>query len=328
MWTLLVLSFNAPVFAEEYLHYQVQKNDYLSNILQSLRLVPIYGKNGYLNEVITLNRLKIKKNGNLIQVGTQLVLPIRSIRKDVASNNEINKSIESNDIKETAIPIERETVDQSKKQYSFFKLSPMFTSLSIESTDDVRFGGTKTSNTTRDGVGVRGEWRIVMAPGLSLSAFASMSSLKFYDDTSYALTDTHFYRTSYGVGGEYGINSVSSIKSTAQFNQNYFLDVVTPANIQIRSISQVELKAAYSRNLFSMGLVKSDLGAGGLLILPSSRSQFNAKTGYGFNLDWTTEFRSKEIQVSYIRKIFKVNDISNQLSEIFVSLNFSLGHEK
>lgn len=328
MWTLLFLSFNAPVFAKEYLHYQVQKNDFLSNILQSLRLVPIYGKNGYLNEVISLNRLKIKKNGNLIRVGTQLILPINSIRKDIASNSEINESIESNDIKETKIPIETATVDQTKVQYSFFKLSPMFTSLSIESIDDIHFGGTKTSNTTRDGVGVRGEWQIVMAPGLNLSAFASMSSLKFYDDNSYALTDTRFFRTSYGVGGEYGINSVSKIKTTAQLNQNYFLDVVTPANIQIRSISQVELKAAYNRNLFTMGQVKSEWGAGALLILPSSRSQFNAKAGYGFNLDLTTEFRSKEIQISYVRKIFKVNDVSNHLSEIILSLNFSLGYEK
>ncbi|MEA9357685.1 hypothetical protein SHI21_15755 [Bacteriovorax sp. PP10] len=335
MCTLLVLSLNTPVFAEEYFHYQVQKNDYLSNILQSLRLVPIYGKNGYLNEVISLNKGKIKNNGNLIRVGTQLILPLKAIGKDVASSEEVKETTE--DIKEAAVvnkvaepvePVEPVVINQSTDQYSFFKLSPMFTSLAIESTNDTRFGGTKASNTTQYGVGIRGEWRIVMRPDLSLNTFFSMSSLKFYDDTAYALTDTSFIRTSYGIGGQYGINSVSRIESSLEMNQNYFQDVVTPANIQIRSMSQVELKTQYNRNLFTMGLVKSEWGAGGLLILPSSHGQFKATTGYGFNLDWTTEFRSKEIQVSYGRKFFKVNDITNQLSEILVRLNFSLGYEK
>jgi hypothetical protein len=328
MCTLLVLSLNTPVFAEEYFHYQVQKNDYLSNILQSLRLVPIYGKNGYLNEVISLNKKKIKSRGDLIRVGTQLVLPLKAIGKEVASSEEVKETAE--DIKETAEVnkvAEPVAINQSSDQYSYFKLSPMFTSLSVESTDDVHFGGTTASNSTKDGIGIRGEWRIVMRPDLSLNTFFSMSSLNFYEDSAYALTDTSFVRTSYGVGGQYGINSVSRIESSLQMNQNYFLDVVTPANIQIRSMSQVELRTQYNRNLFTMGLVKSEWGAGGLLILPASHGQYKAQAGYGFNLDWITEFRSKEIQVSYARKFFKVNDVTNQLSEILVRLNFSFGYE-
>jgi hypothetical protein len=322
MCTLLVLSLNTPVFAEEYFHYQVQKNDYLSNILQSLRLVPIYGKNGYLNEVISLNKKKIKSRGNLIRVGTQLVLPLKAIGKEVASTEEVKETAE---IEKVAEPV---AITQSSDQYSYFKLSPMFSMLSVESTDNVHFGGTTATNSTKDGIGVRGEWRIVMRPDLSLNTFFSMSSFKFYDDSTYALNDTRFVRTSYGVGGQYGINSVSRIDSSLEMNQNYFLDVVTPTNIQIRSMSQVELKTEYYRNLFTIGLVKSDWGVGGLLILPSSHGQYKAQAGYGFNLDWMTEFHSKEIQVSVGRKFFKVNDVSNQVSEILVRLNFSLGYEK
>jgi hypothetical protein len=92
IFTLLISFLSCSLLAEEYIHYQVKKKDYLSSILYSLDIAPIYGKKGYLKKVIALNKKKVKKHGDVILEGTDLLLPLSVASKVLAANKyQLNK---------------------------------------------------------------------------------------------------------------------------------------------------------------------------------------------------------------------------------------------
>lgn len=370
---LLLISFlSCSLHAEEFIHYKVKKKDYLSSILYSLDIAPIYGKRGYLKKVVALNAKKVKKHGDIILEGTDLLLPLsvasKVLAKDVpvqiepeivvsASETKIEpepfrsiaevlppeivtapfasivetppakKELESTDIVlnnqyEKAISID------PFQQKSFFKLAPTFSLLGIGAIDSAKYGRTDITDSTKPSIGVYGEWRILITPKAESYIFASVNSLSFYGDSSYGLKDTKFTNTSFGVGSDYKLNTTSQIGVNAQISQNYFLEVMSPTDIQIRSISQVELTAKYKRVLFSIDKVNADWGLSGLVILPSSRGSYKGKMGYGYKADVTTKFLTKEIEFSYVQKYFKINSSRNQSQEVQAKLNFSFGAEQ
>jgi hypothetical protein len=310
--------------ADEYMHYKVLKGDRVIDILRSLKLKPIFGKKGYLKEVISLNPKAVKRRGNLILPGDELVLPVKIISKSIATEVEAPRVIHE-ELAVIPLPLPQ---SEKFKQYSFFKIAPQFSWVAIHSVDDVHIGGTDVSDLTDPSIGIKGEWRIMIRPEASLYLYSSVNLLRFYKDATYQLSNTSFTRTSFGLGGDYDLSTVSKLVTTFQVNQNYFLEVVSPTDIQIRSLTQAEFKTEYSRNLFSIDRVQSDWAIGGILILPSSRDLYKASVGYGFTLDWKTRFLSKELEVGYTHKFFKVNDISNQSKEFFGSLNFQFGREE
>ena len=332
IFTAICALVSLPLAAEETIHYVVQKNNYLSNILYSLNLKPIYGKQGYLQEVLKLNPGKIKKKGDLVLEGTEIILPVRTIGKQLASSS-VQENIpepipeiikEEKKVEKVEAPIPGDSFFQ---QHSYYRLAPRFVKVGIESDDDVHFGGTKVTNTTESGVGVRGDWRIAIEPQTSLYIFSSIDFINFYKDSNFSLTDTDYRRFSFGVGGEYGLSEVSRVESNLKVNQNYFLQVLSPTNVQMHAISQVELDATYIRNIFTIGKVSSELGVGGMAILPS-QDQFKSDLGYGVNVKWTTRFLLKEFQIGYSYKSYKINDINNTSKEILANINFDFGSEK
>jgi hypothetical protein len=173
-----------------------------------------------------------------------------------------------------------------------------------------------------------GEWRVVMSPETSLYIFSAIDFISFYKDSTFSLADSSFNRTSFGVGADVALNSTSKIESNIKVNQNYFIEMISSTNVQIREMTQVEIKSKYSKDIFSVGKVKSQIGIGGMAILPASRKEYKAKLGYGVEADWRVRFLTKEIQISYVRKEFKVNNIQNTVQEIMASLNFEFGREK
>ncbi len=56
--------------------YQVKKSETLSDVLFRLRLIPLYGKKGSINQVAKINHQKVLKDGNLIFAQTLIILPI------------------------------------------------------------------------------------------------------------------------------------------------------------------------------------------------------------------------------------------------------------
>lgn len=62
-----------------YLRYKVGHSESVTRVLQALRLNPIYGRNGILQKTLNLNEGRIKKKGNLVLTGTELLLPIKNL---------------------------------------------------------------------------------------------------------------------------------------------------------------------------------------------------------------------------------------------------------
>ncbi len=329
--TLFALTATCDVsIAQEYIHYNVKKRDRLISILRSLKLSPIFGKQGYLNEAIALNPINIKRKGNLILPNTVLVLPIKPINKAITNENNSSKENTPEIVNNISpfIPPQEIAEKKSFKQYSFFKLGPQFSWVAINSVNNVRFGGTDVSNLTSPAPGFVAEWRIMIRPESSLFAYSSISFLSFYKDPEFQLSNTNFTRTAFGLGYEFAINSSSKLATILQVNQNYFSDVISPKNIQIQSLTQTEIKTQFNKELFKIDRVHADWGIGGILILPSTREQYKATTGYGYNLDLRSRFLSKEIGIGFTHKFFKVNETTNQTKEIFANLNFQIGHEE
>jgi hypothetical protein len=360
IFTLLISFLSCSLLAEEYIHYQVKKKDYLSSILYSLDIAPIYGKKGYLKKVIALNKKKVKKHGDVILEGTDLLLPLSVASKVLAANIDdkikVTPSRAIAEIVETKIAIEpiqivekkaeaqtavtQTTVEPIKtiieqtprddlfQQKSFFKLSPTLSILGIGAIDSAQYGHSDITDSTKPSVGIYGEWRILITPDAEAYVFSSLNSLSFYGDSSYGLKDTHFLDTSFGVGNDYKLNSLSKLSFNAQVNQNYFLEVINPTNIQIQSLSQVELNAKFKKVLFSIDRVQAEGGLGTLLILPSTRGKYKSELGYGYRLDMITKFLSKEIEFSYTQKYYKINSSHNQSQEVQAQLNFAFDAEK
>lgn len=332
--TFTMLSLNA--LAEDF--YTVRPGETLSDILFAKEIGPIYGKYGNLQKMLALNPKLKNTNGDKLIPGMKIrLVDYKAVEIDynlpVAENENLLPAISARSVaSDTAIhdptPEKKNEEISEFQQYSFFKLSPDFSWVAINSVNDVNLGGTDVSNITSPGFGAKGEWRIVIYPETSLYVFSSLNLIKFYEDSAYSLTSTRFNRTSFGIGGEYGLSESLNIATDFQVNQNYFLEVVNPTNIQIRTLTQMELKTQFSKGLFKIGRVKSDLGLGGMILFPTTRNDYKAKLGYGLNIDWRTKFLSKEIEISYIHKIFRVNEIKNQSKEIFVKMLFNLGYEK
>lgn len=325
--------------SEEFMNYQVKENDSLSKILFRHKFFPIYGEDGSLKKVIDLNIGQIKKNGNLIKKGITIILPIKVIEqvteRSIANvEDEVPHSEEENEVPLVVIPEIApenhlsEDLESNFQQYSYFSLAPRLGSLSINTVDNVNLGGVDVSNITKSAAGVRGEWRVMVRPQQSLFAFSNVDFINFYNDSKYSLSNTDFIRTSFGVGQSYGLNSKSSIETSVQSNQNYFLDVISPDNIQIRQMSQIELQARYLRDLLQVGQVYTKWGAGGMIMLPSTRENFKSSFGYGFNLDWTTKFLTNEFQLLYMQKFYKINNMNNQSRELMLNFHFQFGRKE
>ncbi|KAB8033734.1 LysM peptidoglycan-binding domain-containing protein [Fluviispira multicolorata] len=68
--------------------YIIQNGDSISLILKMHKLLPVYGKNGYLNELLKLNPNTIQEDGNLIYPGDIIILPTK--RLDISIEDSIS----------------------------------------------------------------------------------------------------------------------------------------------------------------------------------------------------------------------------------------------
>jgi hypothetical protein len=78
---LILLLLSGDVFSEEFGVHQVKKGETISSILHKLELGPLYGKDGWTERILELNRVTLKKSKKL-EPGDMLVIP--RIRKEVA----------------------------------------------------------------------------------------------------------------------------------------------------------------------------------------------------------------------------------------------------
>lgn len=69
------VSFSAP----SNLKYKVGERESVSRILEALNLGPIYGNKNLLRKTLKLNSNRLKKGGNFVLPGTELVLPIAKL---------------------------------------------------------------------------------------------------------------------------------------------------------------------------------------------------------------------------------------------------------
>lgn len=315
--------------------YLVKDGDTLSQILIDANIKPIYGKKGSLKTAIEMNRAILKKRGNLIHEGQIILLP--DGKTDLAIETESispSREIAQEEVVVVPVPVpvvanyvEEVGHSQDFSQSSYFKISPRFSYVAINTKND-QLGGSDISNLTQSAPGIKGEWRVVLTPKTSISFFGTYDRLSFYKDTNYSLTDTSFSRIGFGIGGDTALNNESWLRYSLQMNQNYFLESLSLTNIQMRSINQGEFNLGYAHNFWSFGKVMSSWGVGAIVMLPSSRDQYNAKLGYGFKVDTSLGFLSKEFQASYTQKFYKVNNTKNQSKEILLQLNIDFAHEK
>ena len=72
----LFFTFSINAAEEMYIQHTVKKGETLSQILIDYRLRPVYHNEGFLDEVLALNHLDLKRAKKL-EIGDILVLPIK-----------------------------------------------------------------------------------------------------------------------------------------------------------------------------------------------------------------------------------------------------------
>ena len=80
---------------KKYLIYQVKKHDTIYKILKKYKLLPVFGKGGYLKKTLDLNPAKKKTKGNLIYPRERLRIPLLiKGKKKKHSKKVVNREVE------------------------------------------------------------------------------------------------------------------------------------------------------------------------------------------------------------------------------------------
>ncbi len=303
--------------------YQIKKGDTLSDILFKKKLKPIYGKNGYLKKTIQFNKSIIRKNGSFIRIGDIIQIPNDHLE-------EIHPLAQKIEVKE---PVAAPTSSQTSLQrypsdeypFSYFKLSPHFSFLRIDSTNTTSFGGSAVTLLSKKGIGVNGSWNIAYDERITYLGFASFEYFSLFSDPNYAFNHSSITRFHFGVGANLQSSPELEVITKATLREVAFLDVVNPQSVNIASMTLLELEAGVKKKLAVKKSFEANIGGHFLGLLPSSVGSYHSKFGFGGGVLAEIRHKEKSLELTYDYRSLKINNIKNNESTIALVMNFSLG---
>lgn len=312
--------------------YQIQEGDTLSDIIYQKDLKPIYGKNGYLNKIIKLNRDILKKKGSLLLVGQLIQLPDDKMEnKEVAAKEVVNPSEVKQVLADQSIAAVPQGIavllapSNDHHPYSYFKLSPYFSSLKVDSTNLSKFGGTNVTLLSKKGVGVGGSWNIAYDEKKTFFGFASMEYYSLIDDPSYTFNKSTQSRMHFGMGALFQTSPELELSTSFAMREISFLDVRTPSNIDVSSVVVPELKLGVSKTILAKEKFSAKVGGHLMGLIPNQTGSYYAKMGYGGGVQMELHHADKSLLLIYDFSSQKIGEIKNNESVMTMLMNFSLG---
>jgi hypothetical protein len=130
LFTLFIGALTANAETKPHQTYQVKKGDTLSQILYQFGLKPLYGRDGTINQALSLNGDKIKGRGNSIFVNQNILLPL-----EVGTSKYETALIPASQIEGTQVETREPSAQTQSETTIKFKLGTKASFLRIDSTD-------------------------------------------------------------------------------------------------------------------------------------------------------------------------------------------------
>lgn len=287
-----VVAFSAS--ADEII-YVAKHGETISDILFQNGLGPIYGKKGLLNQVLLLNPKLKKKLGNKIYPGEKIRLPQNALsvaKVEAPKSESTGKTLEPELNKNSESDIDHE-------QYIFYSLSPQVSWLKAVSASIDQYQISEVSALSKAIPGVLGTYGMKIKDNLSVHTFVSLADVKFYRDERYRLTRDSFFRSSYGLGVDYRLDSVNRFSLSGGFFDEFFLTMSDSSTINIETAQFPEIHWGYRRLLGEYKKVSFDSGIWGKFIIPYKVSSIDGKLGFGIGGDFLLKFKEKGLRFFY-----------------------------
>lgn len=301
--------------------YQIQEGDTLSDIIYKKNIKPIYGKFGYLQKIIHLNKSVIRGDGSFIRIGDFIELPDdETLERPIA---QIEKDQKKVNVRRPS-SIHKELNDNYP--YSYFRLSPNFSSLKINSVNQSKFGGTNTTIFSKTGVGIDASWNISYDEKKTYFGFASMEYYTLFSDPNIHFNRSSLTRFHFGAGAKAQCLPDFELIVKASVREVGFLDVTTPANVDVNSLILTEFDAAIKQTFATKKDFSAKVGGHILGLLPGSVGSYHSKLGYGAGALFELQHANKSMSVNYDYRSLKINEIKNTEGIISLIMNFSLGN--
>lgn len=340
----LTQSFSISAIAMEYERYQLKKGDVISEILYEKDLLPLYGKKGYIKKVVHLNAGKVKKNGDLVNEGDILLIPMRPTERKVASENvEVIPPLAPLEVVGTATAPEAPTVapvptpaapvptpavaceptqvstasgPEDKEQYTFFRVMPQVSWLRVNSTSSNTSRQSDISALSKASPGLLMFFGIKYDDKIKYSLFSYISQINFYSDSAYDFKNRSFFRTAFGGGVDYEMSSTQSVGARAGLFDEFFLTSPSAGVLQAKTVQIPEVHFSYRKKFMEYKKAAVSYAVLGKAIIPYSTPDVKGKFGYGLGADLLVGFKGKSIRFFYNYSQAKATGQSTTTNEI------------
>ena len=307
--------------------YKVKKNDTLSGVLHAHGVKPLYGKNSKIRSIIALNVGKIKDNGNFINIGELIDLPLESDAP--VTLVEVPQPIEQKVVKLNEVAAEENTPNtevlrepSSDFPNSYFVIAPKLPFLKLKSTNNVFLGGTTISALSKQGYGLDLAWQVEYDNLINFFGEASVERFIMYQDTKVKTNNSDLTRIQVGVGGSFGFSPDLRIKSKLSMRTVSFLDLKSTTLINLESMAVPEIYVGVEKEIFSKQQLSGKADLHLLTFLPGTRGEFKSKTGIGAGFGVEVLHKNKGLFFGYDYRSLKINDIENKESTLNFGFKF------
>jgi len=315
-----------PAIGQERNLYTVQRGDFLIKILAGLGLRPIYGKDGKLAEVVSLNPRLKKSQGNLIFPGQKIILsPSAPVTEPVA---------------ETMAPIEEKTVEEEIKE----EAAPVVQAAPVTDEDLASLsilGGTGfIRSQASDTTGINGTTDTKSYYFTHLSFRQYWNKLKLITDFQFGLhsiklspppSEDHskdsFTIPSYGIRFEKAIKDYGSLFLGVHYDPIFYAYSRTGQVLNIGTAQLGTISFGGVKEVLNYKTMSSHLRLGALGIIPQKNSHIKFNSGLGYEAGIHNKYRfqnwSVDADLFYKNKFLETNLGKIDQSELGLGLGLT-----
>lgn len=330
--------------------YTVRKGEILSNILYyKLGCSPVYGPNGLIKKVLKENPRLMEKDGNHVRPGQVLVIrnncgktiaeetvqAEKSSEVMVQSDKPAQRIVQSEnkapEVIKTEAPLQREIKPvieeeavETKIWYSYFKLAPQVSLLTIDGVYKDQYRNSKLSSESATNPGINAEFGYYNSDGLGIFLETGFSQVNFYSDPDIDVLNLHPVRQSYAIGARYMTDAKTQVIMKVGFSDKLFLNAPDVSTVKIEKVQLPEVSLGIKREVLRIERFAVEAGLSGKAILPRKAGVIDGNLGFGTEAELTLKIRNKGLRFfySYSDQRSSINDTT--VSEMGLSLIFSM----
>jgi hypothetical protein len=301
----IVFSLSCPAFSQSpYISYQVQEGESLSTILyDKFKIQPVYGKKGYIHQVVWLNQGKILQKGDLISAGDTLLIPAITTetmqygqtkpREDFAigkSATQTKADLISRKTASESSPVVASIPNANANPNPEAEFTP-FSKLAVSlGANYLGLYGVQTSNQSEGRIlsglspSVEISWQQIWDKNTTSRVYLGAEQIQFLNDPSAApITNASVLNSDFGLGLGEKLGSRVSASFDIETAQTLFYTGLTGGSIAINQVPILRLHPELELLLIKRKLFQVSLLGGGSYYGASSYDTYSIQSGYGYD---------------------------------------------